>query len=76
MTLVDRRIVKVQISISGNRPERRALVYDKSRQWTFEGPADAALLTQMDGGVKAFFYATIDESGVVNLEAGAPWQIW
>ena len=76
MTLPDRRIVKVQISVFGTLPVPRVLMYDESRQWMREDNASRAIIGLMAGRKKAFFYATIGGSGAVNLEGGAPWQGW
>lgn len=70
-------IVKVQLPLasSGDEPAP-ALVYDQTRGWRATLPVTPALLTKMNGRVKAFFHAERDLRGDVTLGVEARWQDW
>jgi len=68
-------IVKVQLSIGGNRG-RRILAYDKKRKFEYEGPADEELVRLLGGKAKQFYWAYVDHQKQIQLQGVAPWQEW
>jgi hypothetical protein len=70
------KIVKVQLSIVSSEPVKQALVYDKKHEWFGQFDATPELGAAMKGRPKAFFHATLNDDGVVQLGKEANWQTW
>ena len=68
-----KKIVKVQVSINGNR--KTVLVYDEDKTFVDEFPATKEIIKAVGREMKKFFYYHID-SGFVILDGEAPWQNW
>jgi hypothetical protein len=73
-------IVKVQISQFDSEGETRTLIYNKSRNIEYEGPATDEVIKLMRGNEKLFFHANeVQEQGkpiTLKLLKQAPWQDW
>lgn len=65
-------IVKVQLSRAGSGPRRMVLIYNQDRSVRFEGAAEPDLIAAMGGRDKAFFHATVDADGILDLLTGEP----
>ena len=72
------RIVKVQVSLNGSGLSGgQVLLYDRTRDWQYEGAMTKPLLDLMAGRLKAFYYGTLpDRGGDIELGDEAPWQEW
>ena len=68
-------IVKVQISVAGNRG-KRVLIYNKHQSVRWQDAASKEVLALMDGEPKKFFEASINSAGKIILDAEADWQDW
>lgn len=73
-------IVKVQVSVAGNRGPS-VLIYDEVRHIQWEGPCDhdpfaQAVRALMAGRVKAFFHAHMNGKRQLVLSEEAPQQDW
>lgn len=53
--------VKVQLSIASNAPDRMALIYNKTKTIFYETIATPELLEQMEGQLKKFFRAHLEQ---------------
>lgn len=71
-----RFVVKVQLSLHTNMPQRQMLVYDHDSRLTFQGDATKDVKRLMGERPKAFFWATINRSRQLELHEEAPWQTW
>ncbi len=70
-------IVKVQASLATNDPRGQlALIYNEDRTVEWCGPVSDEILAQLKGEPKAFFYAFLDDKGVIQIKNPAPWQEW
>jgi hypothetical protein len=74
-----KEIVKVQISINGNRKEKRVLTYNHDRSIEYECPLSEEVAGVMNNEWKKYFYFTRKYHGkgfVIALDDEAPEQDW
>jgi hypothetical protein len=72
-------IVKIQVPLATNMKEAPALVYDETRAVTSTLPVTEELLQIMEGDLKAFFHAEVEEGeeeDTITIGDRAPWQEW
>lgn len=69
-------IVKVQTPLVTTEPEPRALVYNEDRSYEGWIQLTVDLLELMGPEPKKFFYASVDEDGILTIAGNAPWQTW
>lgn len=69
-------IVKVQASLFASDGSSTILVYNKDRSVMQEFPANKALIDDIGGEMKAFYYAHKTKDGYLALDEKAPWQKW
>lgn len=67
------RIVKVQISLSDGG--KQMLVYDRRKNWFYQGPMTAEVKTALGRRKKGYFHATI-KGTVIAIGDKAPGQDW
>ncbi len=76
-------IIKIQLPIVPKRTKRNpdpyrapALIYDRKRAFVAQIEITPALEQIMNGTLKAFFHASLDENGELTIGEPAPWQHW
>jgi hypothetical protein len=70
-------IVKVQVSLfAPGSCVSVVLIYDKQRKFTWQGALTEELKELMNGRVKAFFVASLDDRMRFLLNEEAAWQTW
>jgi hypothetical protein len=71
----DSFIVKVQTSIATSHSTAQMLIYNKDRTVQWEGPTTSHVFDKLNGALKDFFYAYMDNTVIVITDQ-APWQDW
>lgn len=69
-------IVKVQISIATNQPNRRVLVYNKDRSIMYEHDATDEVIELVGDYPKAYFKAHLDKYKKLVLDERVEDQDW
>lgn len=69
-------IVKVQISIATNQPNRRVLIYNKDRSITYETDVTDEVLELVEGLPKTYFKAHLDRYKKLVLDERVEDQDW
>ena len=71
-------IVKVQMSQHDSEKRERCLVYDKSRDFMWEGAPTEEIKKKMGSRTKAFYHLYSEGIGASAPELGseATWQAW
>lgn len=67
-------VIKVQISLS--KGPKKVLLYNEDKSVVWEGLASKDLRRLMCGRSKAFFHASIDKNGLVQINEEADEQDW
>lgn len=62
-------IVKVQLSLATNHAKQQVLVYNKDRSIFWQDTAGEEIIATMAGRPKAFFEATRNKKGVIEIGA-------
>jgi hypothetical protein len=68
-------IVKVQLSIFTSGERQRVLIYNADRSVIFEDDASKHIIKKMNGSLKKFFHAEVNNTDIV-LGSEASWQNW
>lgn len=71
-----RFIAKVQLSIGGNSPERRVMIYGEGKEPFWTGPASKEIVELMGDCAKNFFWGWLRNDGKIIIEEEAHWQEW
>lgn len=68
-------VFKVQVPLTTNDPQPKALIYNKDRSYEGLIPVTDEIRKMMDNEPKRFFWGHV-EGDALTIDANAPWQNW
>jgi len=69
-------IVKVQLSITTGYDSQQVLIYSKDRSVYHQCAASKEVIAAMEGGLRKFFEAHIDDNKMIVLDDEVPKKDW
>ena len=72
----DKRIVKVQRSLSSASGKEYVLIYDQTREWINKCPLSIAISNLVKAGGKKYFIGEIDKNRLIILREEVGTQAW